>query len=133
MENKAINRKGLLLMKNYQDRLEYHIYDNKLPYPVCTESIDINEILESYYISGEEIYLKIENNDGIIISGTGKLRSSFRNGVIKYFINDVDLETILFNHTEEVIHIEIKRINDVALEEGDKKENEPRENKDKES
>jgi hypothetical protein len=129
MENKAINRKGLLLMKNYQDRLEYHIYDNKLPYPVCTESIDINEILESYYISGEEIYLKIENNDGIIISGTGKLRSSFRNGVIKYFINDVDLEMILFNHTEEVIHIEIKRINNVAIEEGDNEENEPREEK----
>jgi hypothetical protein len=120
--------KGLLLLKNLQDRLEYHFYNSKVP-----ESIDINDKLESYYDSKEEINIQISTEYKIIINETGKLHKKKIAGVTTYYINDVDIELLLFGLTEEIVHIQIKRVNDVAIEEGDKKENEPRENKDKES
>jgi hypothetical protein len=128
-DNKVINRKGLLLMKNLQDKMEYHLYDNTLPYPRCAESIDINDILESYYQSREDIYLKIENNDGIILSGNGRLHKKKIDGVVKYYLDDVDLENIFFNHTDELVHIVMKRINDVVKIEGENNTDEPREDK----
>jgi hypothetical protein len=122
MDNKpaSFNKKGLLLMKNLQDRLEYHFYDSKVP-----ESIDINDKLESYYSSKEEINIQIATEYKIIINETGVLHKKKIAGVTTYFINDINIELTLFDLVEEKVHIKIKRVNDVENNEGEKDKDEP--------
>ncbi|MDD4778977.1 MAG: hypothetical protein PHT02_00040 [Tissierellia bacterium] len=110
----TFNKKGLLLLKNYQDRLEYHFYDRKIP-----ESIDINDILESYYDSHEEIYILIATEYKMVINETGILHKNKIAGITTYFINDINIELLLFELTDQIIQIQIKRIINEA-EEGDK-------------
>lgn len=131
-QSKGFSKTGILLLKNIIDKIEYHLYDS-----AKVESYDINEELETYYKSKERVHLLIKNvNTGeVLVNETGKLYRKVINKVVKYYINiieDIDIEELLFNNTEELIHIEIKRIDeieDVAIEEGDKGENEPREEK----
>ena len=112
-------------MNNCQDRLEYHFYDRKVP-----KSIDINDKLESYYDSKEEINLLIEKDNKIIINETGKLHKKKITGVTTYLINDIDIELLLFGLTDEVVHIEMKRVSEetnVANKKGEKEKDEPEE------
>jgi hypothetical protein len=119
--NNNFNKTGLLLVKNYQDKLEYHIYDSKIP-----ESFDINDILQAYTESKEEVKIMIKRNNEILLNETGVLHKKRVYRVDKYFINDIDIEIVLFYNTEKIIHIEINRIKD-AVENGGKVGDEPRE------
>jgi len=135
---RGFNRTGILRLKNIIDKIEYHLYDNKLSYPVCAESIDLNEKFRMYLYSNmnQPIHISISDKNGIIFSGTGRLKRIFRDGIEKFLLEGydiVDLEEILFNNTEKTITIKINvihffEIDNVANAKGDKG-NEPRKNK----
>lgn len=124
----GFNKTGVLLLKNITDKIEYHLFNNKLPYPICSESYDINAEFETYYKNNEPIHLFIKNNldNKVILNQIGKLHKKLVYGVTKYYINDIDIEEILFNNTEQLVHIEIKRMDkkNVVANEGEKDKNE---------
>lgn len=121
---KGFNHEGVLLLKNTIDKLEYYIYDSSIP-----ASYDINQIINEYYKNRCVVHLYIKSNDNIL-NQTGRLHRKTVDGVVKYFINDIDIEEFLFNNTEQNVHIKIKRID---ATEGDNGENEAREHKEKEN
>jgi hypothetical protein len=130
-EQRGFKKSGVLLLKNITDKIEYHLFNNKLPYPICTESYDINEEfrLYTYKEVKRPIHITISDKDGIIFAGTGELRRKVEHEIEKFYLDDYDLEMLLFNNTEKVITININIIKDVAIEEGDNENNESRENK----
>jgi hypothetical protein len=126
---KGFNHRGILLLKDIIDKIEYHLYDSSIPI-----SYDINEKLDKYYKNGYKVHLYIKsntnkNNNEKPLNQTGKLHKTMVDGIVKYFINGEDIENFLFKHTEENVYIKIKRIDDVVEDvvnnEGEKKKDEP--------
>lgn len=128
-QSKGFNKTGVLLLKNKIDKIEYHLYNNKLRLP---ESDDINETLQihMYNTIRKPIHISILSNNNIIFSGQGRLMRRFENGVEKFYLlksdtycigdkseREVDLEDILFNTTEQTITIKINTIHDEATDE----------------
>lgn len=119
----GFNAKGVLLLKNIIENIEYCLYDNSIPV-----NYNITNELESYYDNGRKIHLHIKAETGVI-DEVGKLEKEVINGLSKYYINNIDIEEFLFYHTNEKTHIKIKRrdkTNNVAIIEGDNKDNETR-------
>ena len=116
----GFNAKGVLLLKNIIENIEYCLYDNSVPV-----NYNITDELESYYNNGCKIYLHIKAETGII-DETGKLEKEILNGLSKYYINNIDIEEFLFDHTNERVHIKIKRkdkTNNVAIDKGEDRKN----------
>lgn len=132
-EQQGFNKTGRLLLKNITDKIEYCLYNNKLPYPVCVESVDLNETLSIYLYSTikQPIHITIYGLEGIIFSGTGRLTREFVSGVEKFYLDTIDLENILFENTDfenkkKLITVKINVMRDfVAENEGENKEDEP--------
>jgi len=126
----GFNRTGVLNLKNVTDTIEYCLYDNKRPYPICAESININDTLRIYTYDtiNLPIHISLLDIEGLIFSGTGRLTKDIVNGVEKFYLDTIDLEDILFNNTEKVITIKINVIRDVVRDKGENKENEPKKN-----
>lgn len=116
----GFNAKGVLLLKNIIENIEYCLYDNSVPV-----NYNITDELESYYNNGCKIYLHIKAETGII-DEVGKLEKEVLKGLNIYYINDIDLHDFLFDHTNEMVHIKIKRrdkTNNVAINKGEDKKN----------
>lgn len=119
-QKNGFNAKGVLLLKDIIDNIEYCLYDNSVPV-----NYNITNELESYYDNGRKIYLHIKTETGII-DEVGKLKKEVINGLSKYYINNIDIEEFLFYHTNEKTHIKIKRrdkTNNVAIDKGEDKKN----------
>jgi hypothetical protein len=143
---KGLNKTGVLLLKNIQDKIEYHLYNNKLPYPVCMESFDINESLRlhTYSVLKSPIHISITCDNKTVLEGTGALKSKIdKNGVEKFYLWEVDgesvgdkaekvtdIEEILFNNTNTITNIKINTIHkeEVIVDEKGNTVNESREN-----
>jgi len=111
----GFNHTGILLLKPMQNKIEYRLYDTKIPYPICVENWDVNESLElhTYKNTSQETYIHISSGNELICEGIGKLNKYVENGVDKYYlitgkyVDYIDLERILFNSTEKTINIKI--------------------------
>jgi hypothetical protein len=102
-DEEGFKHKGVLLLKDIINKMEYHLYDDSIP-----ESNDINETLEDYYNNGYKIHLYIKSNTNKNkkpFNQTGKLHKETSYGVVKYFINGEDIENYLWKHTEENVYI----------------------------
>jgi hypothetical protein len=131
-EQKGLDKTGILLLKNRIDKIEYHLYNSKLPYPQCIESIDINESLRMHtYINVKSpIHISITCDNKTVLEGTGILKSKIdKDGVEKFYLCEVDgdsigdkaekvtdIEEILFYNSNTNINI---KINTVRIEESD--------------
>lgn len=117
----GFNAKGVLLLKNIIENIEYCLYDNSVPV-----NYNITDELESYYDNGRKIHLHIKAETGVI-DEVGKLEKEVLKGLNIYYINNIDLHDFLFDHTNERVHIKIKRIDktyNVAIAEGENEYNE---------
>lgn len=106
---KGFNKTGTLLLKNLQDKIEYHLYNNKLPYSQCMESVDINETLRLHIFSSvnSPIHISIVSDNELIIEGIGKLKRKIINNIEKFYLTEVNSFTDanyfnpVFSHLEE--------------------------------
>lgn len=135
----GFNKLGKLLVKDMQDKIEYRLRDDSLPYPICIETYDVNEVLRDrlYNKIRQEIHIRISDKNGIIFEGKGRLKSTYEHGVEKFYLETgiltVDIEMILFHNTYEIknntlITIKINTLNNVDNE-GEIVIDEPDENK----
>jgi hypothetical protein len=132
---KGLNKTGVLMLKNRIDKIEYHLYNSKLP-----ESVDINETLgiHLYSVTKQPIHISISDLNNIIFEGTGKLIRRFENKIEKFYLVekigngfstlDTDLETILFYNTDVIINIKINTVHkeEVIVDEKGNQEDESR-------
>ena len=144
---KGLNKTGVLLLKNIIDKIEYCLYNNKLPYPMCVENIDLNEVFNQYLYSSikQPIHISIVSDNISMFEGTGKLKTKFENKIEKFYLSEVnnhhtnyfdpvfsslvkkdgieyivtDLELLLFDLVDLKINI---KINTVRIEESDEVE-----------
>lgn len=101
------NKTGKLLITEKQDCLKYHLYLQSIP---C--SININEELDYYLFENTELYTHlIMNNIKLEYEKIGKLTKVHINGVDKYFLNDDDVEELLFYNTGLETNIQMKAVN----------------------
>lgn len=93
---KGLNKTGILLLKNIIDKIEYCLYNNKLPYPMCVENIDLNEVFNQYLYSSikQTIHISITSDSKSMFKGTGRLKGNFENKIEKFYLVEVN------NHTD---------------------------------
>lgn len=100
------NKTGELLITERQDCLNYHLYLQSVP---C--SISINEELNYYLFENTELHTHlIINNINLQYDKIGKLTKAHINGVDKYFLNDDDIEELLFYNTGLETNIQMKAV-----------------------
>lgn len=112
---KGLCKTGVLKLKEKQDRIEYHLYNNKLPYPTCCESVDVNGTFDIhlYKTIKHPIQLSIECANGFKLEMKGKLLKKTVKKIDKYYFEgqeDIDIENFLFENTEQTLSIKIHTV-----------------------
>jgi len=121
MNNNKTNKNTII----YTGKLSYNEQANYIIYSPTTKStINISDILYNIcYSSNNQIEIKIMKGCKILFNESGRLLNKIDdiNGLLSYHVNSEDLESVLFNNTEEYLDIELFSgfLDDIDCRQGD--------------
>lgn len=87
----------------YNDNAEFELEDE-------TGVINISNLLDGIYNTKEQAYIKITRKSSLLFEEDGAiLKREDRDGIISNFVCGNNLDLLLFNNTDEILEIEIKK------------------------
>ena len=123
--NNAINNELSKTPHTYTGKL---IYDQNALYilysPITKSTINISDILYNIcYSSNNRVKIRILKGCKILFDESGRLVNEINvnNGLLNYYVNSEDLESIIFNNCDEYVDIEIysEFLDDMGRKQGD--------------
>lgn len=113
------NKTGILRTRPIQYDLDYYFKEKDSENNV--QNTYISETLDVFYKYGKTVHIVVSEKSEVILAGTGKLDKVKINGVTKYLfsmdgdiMNEIDLEELFFENTENFITIKINLVKDAV-------------------